>query len=94
MHPSNCYPHNIPNGVKIHLNIHIVNENSIENGNDICEKFENIVIKAINSGQIQSSLTDCWKLDAAPTVSNLTASDWKRIKKKRANVYDGRRAKY
>ena len=83
-------PNNIPNGLRVHLNIHIVDEDN--QGQNIIDRFENILNEAVQTGQLQSTLKSCWKLDQLPTVSNLSVSTKDSKKKERLHtneMHDG-----
>ena len=75
-------PTDIPNGLRVHVNVSVVIDD--EKDENLCERFENLMNDAINSGQVQATFGECWKLDEVPTVSNLSVStkdSKKRIKK-------------
>eukprot|EP01083_Nonionella_stella_P083952 232214_1 len=80
-------PYNIPNGVKVQLNIHVRDENhdTDSNRHNLCYTCERIMSSAIEGGQLQSSCLDCWGLHCAPGVSNLSVRT-KDSKKKTRNM--------
>jgi len=81
-------PTNIPNGLRVHLNIHVVDDD--EEDQNKCEEFETVMIDALKSGQVQASFRDCWELNSVPIVSNLSV-DTKDSKKKirKMNTMEG-----
>ena len=75
-------PTDIPKGLRVHVNVSVVIDD--EKDENLCEKFETLMNDAINSGLVQATFGECWKLDQVPTVSNLSVStkdSKKRIKK-------------
>merc|ERR1712154_230802 len=79
-------PSNIPNGLKVHVNVHVVDD---EEDNDMLQQFENVMNNAINSGQVQSSIRDCWQLDEVPTISNLSVNEKDSKRKMRMTSLEG-----
>jgi len=79
-------PSSIPNGLKVHVNVHVVDD---EEDNDMLQHFENLMNNAIISGQVQSSIRGCWELDEVPTISNLSVNAKDSKKKMRMTSLEG-----